>query len=149
MRQIAVGHRKSDGTDVYAPTATTGIVTPDSTNIGLNGGRQFTLNPAFRFTTDLPTHRAYVLAGVTRYECNANSGELRRSRRTAIEAAPSGVVAPFDVIATDVTGCSFRFIDGTAEHGGIAIVEITISRAANGNTESLRLFRQLKVENVS
>lgn len=149
VRHLAVGHSNNNGSDVYAPTTLSGVITP-AMNITLNGaGTQVTLPSSFQFTTDLPTHRAYLVDGVTRYECNTATRELRRSRGSAISAAPAGVVAPFDVIARDVAACSFRVRNGTAEHGGIAIVEITISRATNGNPESLRMFRQLRVENIS
>lgn len=64
-------------------------------------------------------------------------------------SAPASVVAPYDVIARDVVGCSFQVKNGTAEHGGLAIVEMTISRVANGTADNLRLFRQFKVGNIT
>jgi MSHA biogenesis protein MshO len=150
IRRLVVGHRKQDGSDAYAPTNASGVITPDTTTVNLNGtGTQVSLTSMFRFTTGSPTHRAYLTGDVTRYECNNATGELRRSRGSAIAAAPANVVAPYDVIARDVAGCSFQVLDGTADHGGIAIVEITISRTTNGNPETLRMFRQLRVENVT
>lgn len=149
IRYLAVGHSNDNGSDVYAPTTISGVITP-AMNITLNGtGTQVTLPAPFQFTTKLPTQRAYLLGGVTRYQCDSATRELRRSRDSAISAAPSAVVAPYDVIARNVAACSFRVRNGKAEHGGIAIVEITISRATNGNTETLHMFRQLKVENIS
>jgi hypothetical protein len=44
---------------------------------------------------------------------------------------------------------SVRLLDSTAEHGGIAIDEMTASRAAGGNVERLRVVRQIRVENTT
>lgn len=143
---VVVGHSNANGTDVYAPTAGSGVITAGSLN---GAGTRVTLSSPFQFTINPTTQRAYLVGGVTRYQCDPASRELRRSRGSPIAPAPAGVVAPFDVIASDVVACSFRVRNGTAEHGGVAIVEITISRATNGNSDNLTMFRQFKVENIT
>lgn len=143
---VVVGYSNSSGSDVYTTTGSSGFITAATLN---GAGTNVTLSSPFQFTTSSPTQRAYLVGGVTRYECNLASGELRRSRGSAIAPAPASVVAPYDVIARDVVACSFQVKDGATEHGGLAIVAMTISRVTNGSTDTLRLFRQFKVENAT
>jgi hypothetical protein len=140
---------RNDATfDAYAAAST--VITPVGTTIAYDAGTQrFSISPAHSFPRDPPSQRAYAIAGVTRYECDTAAGVLRRYESLPVEAAMNPVVAPVTVIARDITACSFRVLDSTAEHGGIAIVEMTVSRAAGGNVERLRVVRQVRVENTT
>jgi MSHA biogenesis protein MshO len=147
--RVVVGNGTGAGIDVYQPTTTFGVVTPAGTIVTANASfDNFTLSANFRFTQDPPSKRAYLVSGVTRYECDTAAGELRRRRPPTIDAAIGPPAGPADIIARNISACSFQTVPASAEHGGVAIVAITVSRAVNGNAENVRLIRQLKVENA-
>lgn len=148
LNRLIVGHIRNDANfDAY--TAST-VITPAGTTIAYDAGtRRFSLSPPHSFPRDPPSQRAYAIAGVTRYECDTAAGVLRRYDGLPVQAAMNPIAAPATVIARDITACSFRVLNSTAEHGGIAIVEMTVSRAAGGNVERLRVVRQIRVENTT
>lgn len=147
--RVVVGNGVGAGIDVYQPTTTFGVVTPPGTIVTANASSdRFTLSANFRFTQDPASKRAYLVSGVTRYECDTAAGELRRRRPPTIDAAIGPSAGPADIIARNISACSFQTVPASAEHGGIAIVAITVSRAANGTAENVRLIRQMKVENA-
>jgi MSHA biogenesis protein MshO len=149
LDRLVVGHIRNDvNFDAYAAAST--VITPVGTSIAYDvGTRRFSISPAHSFPRDPSSQRAYAIAGVTRYECDTAAGVLRRYDGLPVEAAMNPIAAPVTVIARDITACSFRVLDSTAEHGGIAIVEMTVSRAAGGNVERLRVVRQIRVENTT
>jgi MSHA biogenesis protein MshO len=110
-------------------------------------------NPAFDFIDQSPRHRAFLVTAtpVIRYECDLVARTLRRYDALPITAGmavlPAGT--PFTVVARDVTVCTFTAPPPPAfnqEHGGLASIRVTISRVTNGATDSLRIMKQLKVE---
>lgn len=149
LNRLVVGHIRNDAIyNVYRSGSA--VITPVGTAIGYDAGTQhFSMSLAHSFPRDPPNHRAYAVVGVTRYECDTAAGVLRRYDELPIEETMNPIAAAASVIARDVTACSFRVLDSSAEHGGIAIVELTVSRAAGGNVESLRVVRQIRVENVA
>jgi MSHA biogenesis protein MshO len=119
-------------------------------NITNTAAQTIPLNPAFQYTGGASANRrAFFVSGVTRYDCDLNSGTLRRYTNLPLTQNIGVVVAPFTVIARDVTACRFVPTLGTAQHGGLLLLEITISRVTNGATDSLRVLQQLKVEHAS
>lgn len=151
--QLVVGNRRAWADSAYRTDGGDGVITPSSTRIDLNPARtRFSISPPFTFTQDSPRSRAYIVSGadgVTRFECNMATGELRRYGGLPITDSIGPLAAPFAVIARDISACSFRGTDGTMQHGGIVIIEITFSRTAEGNVENLRMLRQVRVENPS
>jgi MSHA biogenesis protein MshO len=118
------------------------IVDPLSQTIPLDSAFQYVGGPS-------ANRRVFFASGVTRYDCDLNSGTLRRYTNLPLTQNIGVVVAPFTVIARDVTACRFVPTLGTAQHGGLLLLEMTVSRFTNGATDSLRVLKQLKVEHAS
>jgi len=136
------GQSAYEGTNVIA-TAT--MATNSST---------ITLNPAFRFAAQSPTRRVFLVStatAVVRYECDAGAGTLRRFDNLpitgAIAALPGGT--PSRLISRDVAACTFTPRPGNTQHGGLLLLQVTISRVTNGTAETLRIMEQLKVEETA
>lgn len=123
--------------------------------IAVNSSRITLNDPAFRFTAHSLNRHAFLVSRATaviRYECDFGTRTLRRygSRPIpggGIAAFPAGT--PSRLIARDVTACTFTPRPSTAEHGGILLLQVTISRVTNGAAESLRVMQQLRVEEVA
>ncbi|MGH8186685.1 MAG: PilW family protein [Steroidobacteraceae bacterium] len=133
------------GRDAYALSdviAQLNIVDPLSQTVPLAAAFQFVGGPS-------ANRRAFFVSDVTRYDCDLNSGTLRRYMNLPLTQNIAAVGAPFTVIARDVTACRFVPTPGTAQHGGLLLLEITISRVTDGATDSLRVLKQLKVEHAS
>jgi MSHA biogenesis protein MshO len=147
LNRLVVGPSRADpNRDPYLNTA---VITPAGQPvITFNPTSQrFTLPSPHTFPAPGPTsQRAYAVVNTIRYVCDTAAGVLRRYENLAIQQAMNPVAGGI-IVARDITACTFRPQNSSAEHGGIAIVEITVSRATGGNTESLRLLRQLRVEN--
>jgi MSHA biogenesis protein MshO len=110
---------------------------------------RITLTPAFRYAAASPNRRAFLASNVTRYECDPSARTLRRYTGLPITSTIALTGAASTLIATDVSACRFVIVPGNTQHGGVLIMEITLSRAASGDTENLRLLRQIKVENAA
>jgi len=111
-------------------------------------------NPAFRFAAHSPHGRAFLVtpaSAVIRYECDFVARTLRRYDNLPMTAAmgvlPAGT--PSRLIASDVTACTLTTRGGNLEHGGLLLIRVTISRVTNGATDSLRVMKQLKVEDAA
>jgi MSHA biogenesis protein MshO len=153
--QVVVDNRRAPNT--RTAYGLTNVVTPATTTIGCNttaAGTDITLSPGFRFThypLDRSLNgRAYIVSGVTQYQCDLSAGVLRRYESLPIRSSIVRATGTGSVIARDITACTFQAIAGNQDHGGIAIIEITTSRAVGGNgTDRLRMVRQIRVENPS
>ena len=80
---------------------------------------------------------------------NAQSLNLTLGEARALEtlgALPGGT--PSRLISTDIAACTFARRPSTDHHGGLLLVNVTISRVTNGSAETLRIAQQLKVEEV-
>jgi hypothetical protein len=148
---VVVNNRGIPGQDAYELA---NVVTPQG-NYSPAANR-VPLGAGFQFASPSPTNRAYIVSGLVHYECNLATGALRRYTNLPITNAPTlaPIGAPFDVVANDVTACDVTFqreampIGQTPQHGGIATIDMTISRVTNGNLEQLRLLKQVRVENA-
>lgn len=149
--RLVIGNQSSAADSAYRTDGGDGVITPVASSISFDdvARTRIRITPSFTFTQDSPHQRVYVVATVTRFECDPGSGELRRYRNLPISDAIGPVAAPFDVVARDVSDCRFRVLDGTIEHGGIAALEVTFSRLVDGTNESLRIAHQVRVENPS
>jgi hypothetical protein len=105
--------------------------------------------PAANFPAASPNRRAYFVTTAIRYVCDLQANTLLRYDNMPITMAlaPVGAAVP-SIVARDVTACTFGSSLGDAVHGGLASIDMTISRAANGGNESLRIFQQIRVENA-
>lgn len=115
------------------------------------------LHPNHTFPDHSPNRRVYLVTAVTRYECDPTAGTLRRWRNQPITAAtPLNGVGASDLLAQDVSACTFAFgstpppplPNPPPQHGGVLTIDMTIARAADGNLEQLRVFRQIEVQNA-
>ncbi len=120
------------------------------------GNTTIGLNPAFNFVAQSPRRRAFLVpaAPVIRYECDLVARTLRRYDGLAVTAAMAAVPGgtPSTLIARDVTACTFTAPPAPVanqDHGGLMRIRVTISRVTNGATDSLRIMKQLKVEEAS
>lgn len=138
-----VAGRNAYAFDNVIATVDSGTFNPSALTIPLDSPVQFVDEPS------LTNRRAFFLSGVTRYDCDMNSGTLRRYTNLPLTQNIAAVGAPFTIIARDVTACRFVPTPGTAQHGGLLLLEITISRVTNGATDSLRVLKQVKVEHAS
>lgn len=127
------------------------VIAPANVNVASS---TIALTPAFRFVAASPNRRAFLVnpaSAVIRYECDLAARTLRRydSRPIAagIAAIPAGT--PSRLIARDVTGCTFTRRAGNTQHGGMLLMQVTISRVTNGAAETLRVMKQFKVEDAA
>jgi MSHA biogenesis protein MshO len=145
LNRLVVGASRANPT--YDPYLNTAVITPVGPPISFDPANQsFTLPAPHRFPRGSTNQRAYAVVGTIRYVCDTVAGVLRRYENLAIQPAMDPI-AGGTIVARDIAACTFRTQSSAAEHGGIAIVEITVSRATGGNTEGLRVMRQLRVEN--
>lgn len=113
------------------------------------------LTPPFRFTAQSVAHRrAFLISpaiAVVRYECDLAARTLRRygNRPVVLPQAAFPAGTPSQLIASDVTACTFTRRLGNADHGGLLLIRVTISRVTNGATDTLRVMKQLKVEDAA
>lgn len=153
--RIVIDNRRTGSRSAYSLT---NVITPATTTVsavtaGLN--TDINISPAFRFTNYADrsaNQRAYIVPslGVIRYECDLGAGVLRRYEGLPIVSSIATLSAASTTIASDINGCRFQALSGNSQNGGMAIVEITVSRAASGNgTDRLRMVRQIRVENAS
>ena len=91
----------------------------------------------------------FVLDGPVIYLCNTTPGVNTLTRYSNYPITPVLVVGPppgaaSSVIARDVTGCSVNYVPGTALRGGLAMIQLTVSRSG----ETLNVMQQVQVENM-
>jgi MSHA biogenesis protein MshO len=145
---VVVNNLGTAGRNAYAMA---NVIAPANVNVASS---TIALTPTFRFAGASPNRRAFLVnpaSAVTRYECDLAARTLRRydSRPIAagIAAMPAGT--PSRLIARDVTACTFTRRAGNTEHGGLLLMQVTISRVTNGATETLRVMKQLRVEDAA
>ena len=145
---VVVDNRGTPGRNAYALA---NVIAPAGVNAASS---TITLTPPFRFVSPSPHRRAFLVSpatAVVRYECDFVARTLRRFDNrpvtAGIVAVPVG--APSQLIARDVTACTFTPRAGNADHGGLLLIRVTISRVTNGATDSLRVMKQFKVEDAA
>jgi MSHA biogenesis protein MshO len=111
-------------------------------------------DPMFRFAAHSAQRRVFLVSpanAVIRYECDPAAGTLRRYDNLAVSAviAALPVGTPSRLIAGDVAACTFTPRVGNPQHGGLLIIEVTISRVTHGAAETLIVMKQLKVEEAA
>lgn len=126
--RLVVFNLGTSGSDVYAGSD---VITPAGAQITVAGER-VTVDPAFQFRWESPEQRIYLSAGRIDYTCAG--GRLLRSVNGAAGA----------VVTDHVAACDFSYIAGSASRS--AVVTLRISLTDGG--ESIRLLRQVQVENL-
>jgi MSHA biogenesis protein MshO len=145
---VVVDNRGTPGQDAYALA---NVIAPAGINLASS---TITLAPPMQFASASAHRRAFLVSpatAVVRYECDPGARTLRRYDNQAMTAAIGAlpVGAPSQLIASDVTACTFTRRVGTTEHGGLLLIQVTISRVTNGAAETLNVMKQLKVEDAA
>ncbi len=148
--RVVVGNLRDDDVANSAYRTNAGVITPPGAASIPAAYNHISINPAFAFSQSSAHRRAYIIGNVTRYRCDLGTGELRRVPALLHDDIDVGAtLGPSELIARGVSDCSFIATPATAVHGGIVIVRLTVTRNADGNTENVRLVRQIPVENPS
>jgi MSHA biogenesis protein MshO len=146
---VVINNLGIPGQDAYemANVIVAAPVDPGSATIDL-------ADPSFRFAAHSPLRRVFLVSpatAVVRFECDPVARTLRRYDglpvTNAFAALPGGT--PSRLIASDVTACTFTSRPGDARHGGLLLLQVTVSRVTNGVAETLRIMQQLKVEEAA
>jgi MSHA biogenesis protein MshO len=146
LDRLVVGPSRDPNLPNRDPYLNTAVITPAGQPLAEFNSQRVRLQLPHTFPSGSPNQRAYAVAGSILYLCNTTARVLLRYDNLPIQQAMA-TAGGGTVVARDIAACTFRTQRSAAEHGGIAIVEITVSRANGGNTESLRVMRQLRVEN--
>lgn len=148
--RVVIGNRASATPAQSAYTAVGRVITPAGTAAFVAGPTpQIQLNPAFRFGNTSPGRRIYAVSTATQYHCDLATGTLNRYQGLPIATAVTVPATSGTVMATDVTACAFAFAaaPNPSSHGGIATIQMTISRVTQGNTDRMRIAHQVRVRN--
>ena len=150
VRLVVLG---GPGADAYQQPA---VMTPVGTSITLlNGGEgSVTLAPAFQFGAPSPSHAVFVVTQPVSYLCNRTAGTITRytgysiaadptTRDSAAELIAAGAAQP-SVVTQLVSTCQFVYSAGTAYHGGLLSLAVTLVKDA----ETFQLFHQTALEKV-
>ncbi len=138
-----------------ATSANPGVITS-----GVAGGFQLAdevdedrivLTPTLKFRLASPRQRVFVVDTPVTYLCDLATEELTRYSGYSIASAQptDGSVVPLSaggiaLLATNVTGCDFRYNTSTAAHSGLVTIDLTIAQDGEG----VRLLHQIHVSNT-
>lgn len=143
------------GADAYALAD---VITPAGTQIdiaadGATGEDRVTLAPAFRFAYGSPRQRVFLVDGPISYLCNPVAGTLTRYEGYSIATSQAdrdsnaellAANASASLMADQIVACAFTYTPGTAERGGLLVLQFTVSSQG----ESVSLLSQVHVDNV-
>jgi MSHA biogenesis protein MshO len=100
----------------------------------------------FQFAQPSPGQRLFVVDSPVSYICNTTTRQLQRHDNYGFNLAqsltPGGTTA---TVVTQLFGCSMSYNAGSAQHGGLLSIQISIADASG---ESVTLLHQVQVENV-
>lgn len=148
-----------DGSNAYAgPDLVTGtnVITPEGTvvNITDNGDEDhIQIVDGWQFSHESQSKRLYLVNHAISYVCSG--GELRRYTYTDFTYDSQPVsAADFttrgagsgDLMASNVSACSFSYADGTDKRSGVTTLDITIKDASD--SEQINLLHQVHVDNA-
>ena len=131
---------------------TVGTITPVGTTVTIarppGGEDTVTLSAPVTFPPPGAVDNLFVLEGPVTYICNITPGVNTLTRYSNYTFTPTLVVgvppgATSNVVARDVTACSVNYVQGTAQRGGLVMLQLTVSR----NGETLNVMHQVQVEN--
>jgi MSHA biogenesis protein MshO len=155
---LVVNNGGTPGADAYTLV---NVITPVAVDTTVNtaapanaGESLAQFNPAFTFNNDSPNHRIYFVSGPVTYLCDPGAQTLIRYSQYAITpnqanvdtvAELSALGAASSLVATHVSACAFR-IPGPGAN--VVTIDVTFSTPASTGAETLRLFRQVQLENI-
>jgi MSHA biogenesis protein MshO len=149
--RLVIGNRTAPNAQ-SAYRATNRVITPVGMAQPLAGGTRVLLSGAgFLFGNASAGRRVYVVSTAIQYHCDLATGTLMRYDLLPITVNTVPAAAGGTLIARDVTACAFLFAPPaaplTAAHGGIATIQMTVSRVTEGITDSMRLARHVRIMN--
>ncbi len=132
------------------------VMTPAGTSIALisSGGEdQVTLTPGFHFIAASASHTIFAVTQPVAYLCDEGLHTVTRYAGYSIAADPTtrdsagalnGAGAVSYLVAQFPTACQFDLSAGTAHHGGVLSLRVTLVK----DGETMQLFHQVPVEGV-
>ncbi len=150
---LSVYNQGTPGTDAYELA---NVMTPRGMPITVatvGGEDRVTMSPAFHFIADSPTHRVYVVTQPVAYLCDEGAHTVSRywnytvaadKTTRASPAAFIGAGASSSLVAQYPSACEFDYAAGTATHGGVLSVRLTLVKDA----ETLQVFHQVAVRGL-
>jgi MSHA biogenesis protein MshO len=141
------------GADAYEMA---NVITPRGTTITVSAGATanqnlVTLSSPFHFVFGSPGQRVFLVSGPVSYLCDTAAATLTRysgysiaSAQPATAAALNAAGASAALVASNVAGCQFVLIAGTAHRNGLATLTLQIAQSG----ESVQLLHQVEVVNA-
>jgi MSHA biogenesis protein MshO len=141
------------GADAYALA---NVITPAGTSISITAGSAanqnlVTISPGFQFAWGSPGKRVFLVSGPTSYLCDTAAGTLTRYAGYGIAATqPTSAAALLAAgaaagqVAANVSACQFTYSTGTAQHDGLASLDLTLTN----NQQTVQLLHQVHVVNT-
>ncbi len=125
------------------------LITSSAT--GVDDEHHLELHSAYQFAFLSPTQRLFIVDGPISYIC-AN-GSLTRFDGYSYQATQLTTVAGLSalpgvntsIVATQVTGCTINYDQGTPSRGGLVTLSLTL---ADGTGEGVTLLHQVHVDNM-
>ena len=106
---------------------------------------------SFKFPLASPGNRFQVVQGAVSYACDLGTGTLWRYWNYPVQAAqPNAATLPGMAgpnaarLATYVTGCAFRYVEGVTERSGLLELQLTLEDEG----EKVTLYHTVHVNNV-
>ena len=108
----------------------------------------FTGAPPFPLRS--PRQRFHIVDMPVSYVCDTGAGSITRQADYTIAGIQlDNPNPPGDILAENVTGCSFTYADGTNSRNGLLTLDITFTRVdTQGIPNRVRLVEQIPVPNI-
>ncbi|MEW5888824.1 MAG: type II secretion system protein [Pseudomonadota bacterium] len=118
---------------------------------GAAGAQTHVTIASFQFPLASPANRFHVVEGPVSYVCDLPNATLWRYWGYPIQSAQPGAAALAGLpgvqsarLATQVTGCVFRYVEGVTERSGLLEMQLTLAEGG----ETVTLYHTVHVNNV-
>ncbi len=131
------------GADAYNGDNIAGITAASATSIDF-------VRPT-AFPTSSPSQRFQIVDMPITFTCDSGAGSLIRFQNYTIAAAPAlNPGGTSSLMAGNISSCVFRYDQGVSSRNAVLTIELTVSRLneSSGNTESIRIVDQVRVQNI-
>ena len=154
--RLVIYNLGTPGYDAYQITgaSSSGVMTPPGTTITITddgsshkGEDHVNLSPAWKFGTDSPRQRLFLVDTPVSYQCDIANDVLLHYSNYAINPNPpfsGGAVIPGTPLTEYVTACQINYAAGTATRGGLVTISLTLTKGG----ESITLLHQVHVDNA-
>lgn len=141
------------GSDAYAPNGTAAQqLSSNRRQITGVSGNTWTINSSQPFPdiNRVPPYRIFAVEQPVLYVCDLTARTLTRWKNYGFSAAiPTTLTGTANIIATDVSDCSFTY-DSTvvAQRAGLAVLRIVLTKTTGNDSESVVLTHSAHVNNL-